>query len=579
MKRSMRAYLADLAVARNGNIAITAALCAPLIIYTLALGVDFGMMTLQQRRLQQLSDIGAIVAASDISNAATNLVSNFQQNGLKVAVKSGVAYATPNGTKLLSAAQLAAYDAVVQYTPGVYIADPSVALSQRFVTGTQPYDAVKVAVQQKAQMTFAAALMSPPTLSATGTASASKVAAFSVGSRLASLNGGVLNAVLGGLLGTTVSLKVADYDALVSANVDLLSYLDLLATRLNLTAGTYDDLLETDIAYPRLLDTLAVMPGLTPTVTKAITSISKGLGTTQLKVKLQNLVSLGSVGERAIGTGTHLLVEASALDIISTTAFAAHQNKQLSVNLAATIPGLTNVTLKLSVGERPKGLASNAIGATGSAVRTAQIRPAIEATVPGLGTIAGIKVRVPLYVEAAYAEAKLANFACLGGGAKNASIGVDVVPGVAEIALGDVDPTAMANFGSKPRVTAATIIDALLLKVTARSDVNLTNTSKTRLTFQPNDITNKTVKNVSTRDTLTSATQSLIAGTDLQIQLLILTLGTNKAVMSAIADTLSGVTAPLDDVLYNTLLMLGIKIGEADVRLTDARCQQSVLVQ
>lgn len=110
------------------------------------------------------------------------------------------------------------------------------------------------------------------------------------------------------------------------------------------------------------------------------------------------------------------------------------------------------------------------------------------------------------------------------------------------------------------------------------ADINLTNTSKTRLTFQPNDITNKTIKNVSTRDTLTSAVQSLIAGTDIQIQLLVLTLGTNKAVMQAIADTLSSVTAPLDEVLYNTLLMFCIKIGEADVRFTDARCQQSVLV-
>jgi len=251
----------------------------------------------------------------------------------------------------------------------------------------------------------------------------------------------------------------------------------------------------------------------------------------------------------------------------------------VAVNLAGTIPGLTSVTLKLAIGERPKTIASNAVGATGAAVRTAQIRLAIEASVPGLGAIAGIKVRVPLYVEAAYAEAKLASFACLGGGVRSASIGVDVVPGVAEIALGDVDPTAMANFGSKPRVTAATIIDALLLKVNALADVNLTNTQKTRLTFQTNDITNKTVKNVSTRDTLTSAVQSLIGGTDIQIQLLILTLGTNKVVMQAIADTLSGITAPLDDVLYNTLLMLGIKIGEADVRFTDARCQQSVLVQ
>ncbi len=579
MKAGMRRYLAGFSTRRDGNIAIMAALSAPLIISTLALGIDFGAMTLQQRRLQQLSDIGAIVAASDINNAASNLVTNYQQNGLNVAVKSGVAYATSSGTKLLNAAQLDTYDAVVQYTPGIYLADPTVPPAQRFVAGTQPYDAVKVAIQQKAQLTFAASIIPPPTLGATGTASASKLAAFSVGSRLASLNGGILNAILGGLLGTTVSLKVADYDALAAANIDLLSYLDLLATKLNVTAGTYDDLLATDISYPRLLDTLAATQGLTPTVSKAITSLSKGLGTTQIKVKLQNLLSLGSVGERMIGSGSHLLLEASALDIISASAFAANQGKQVGVNLAGTVPGLTSVTLKIAIGERPKGIASNAIGTTGSAVRTAQIRIAIEAGVTGLSTIAGIKVRVPLYVEAAYAEAKLASFACLGGGPKSAIIGVDVVPGVAEIALGDVDPTAMANFGTKPRVTSATIIDALLLKVNALADINLTNTSKTRLTFQPNDITNKAIKNVSTRDTLTSAVQSLIAGTDIQIQLLILTLGTNKAVMQAIADTLSSVTTPLDDVLYNTLLMLGIKIGEADVRFTDARCQQSVLVQ
>jgi uncharacterized membrane protein len=579
MRQYVRGCVQGFKASRNGNIAITAALCAPMILYTLALGVDFGMMTLQQRRLQQLSDIGAIVAASDINNAASNLVENFQQNGLNVAVKSGVAYATSTGTRLLTAAQLGQYDALVQYTPGVYVADPAIATSQRFVAGVQPYDAVKVAVQQTAELTFAANIVTPPTLSASGTASASKIAVFSVGSRLASLNGGILNAVLGGLLGTTVALQVADYNALASANIDLLSYLDLLATKLNLTAGTYDDLLTTDIAYPRLLDTLAATPGLTPTVNRAITSLSKGLGSTQIKVKLEKLLTLGPVGERMIGTGSHLLVEASALDIISTTAFAANENKQIGVNLAGTVPGLTSVTLKLAIGERPKGVASTAIGATGAAVRTAQIRLAIEASVPGLGAIAGLKVRVPLYVEAAYAEAKLASFACLGGGPRNASIGVDVVPGVAEIALGDVDPTAMANFGSKPRVTAATIIDALLLKVNALADVNLTNTSKTRLTFQNGDITAKTVKNVSTRDTLTSATQSLLGNTDIQIQLLILTLGTNKVVMQAIADTLSGLTTPLDDVLYNTLLMLGIKIGEADVRFTDARCQQSVLVQ
>jgi uncharacterized membrane protein len=39
------------------------------------------------------------------------------------------------------------------------------------------------------------------------------------------------------------------------------------------------------------------------------------------------------------------------------------------------------------------------------------------------------------------------------------------------------------------------------------------------------------------------------------------------------------VTAPVDQLLYNVLLVLGVKIGEADVRVTDVRCQQPALVQ
>jgi len=38
-------------------------------------------------------------------------------------------------------------------------------------------------------------------------------------------------------------------------------------------------------------------------------------------------------------------------------------------------------------------------------------------------------------------------------------------------------------------------------------------------------------------------------------------------------------TKPLHELLFNLLTLLGIKIGEADVRVTDVRCQQSVLVQ
>jgi uncharacterized membrane protein len=103
--------------------------------------------------------------------------------------------------------------------------------------------------------------------------------------------------------------------------------------------------------------------------------------------------------------------------------------------------------------------------------------------------------------------------------------------------------------------------------------------TKTKVTFSQADITQGTVKNVSTKDTATSLIQSLLKNLDLDIKVLFLTLGTPTLVTSALADTLSLVTKPLDTVLYNTLLVLGIKIGEADVRVTDVRCMQPALVQ
>jgi uncharacterized membrane protein len=132
-----RARLSRFATDASGNIAIMAAISAPLILYSLGLGVDYGMMTLQQRRLQQLSDIGAIVAAADISHAADNLVANFDQNGLNIAVRTNTGYATKTGS-LPATADLKQFDAVAEFTPGTYLADASVPLGSRFAAGIQP---------------------------------------------------------------------------------------------------------------------------------------------------------------------------------------------------------------------------------------------------------------------------------------------------------------------------------------------------------------------------------------------------------------------------------------------------------
>ena len=56
-------------------------------------------------------------------------------------------------------------------------------------------------------------------MSTVAVAKAEAQAVFAVGSRLASLNGGIVNQLLSGLLGTSVSLSVMDYNALLASRV------------------------------------------------------------------------------------------------------------------------------------------------------------------------------------------------------------------------------------------------------------------------------------------------------------------------------------------------------------------------
>ena len=203
----------------------------------------------------------------------------------------------------------------------------------------------------------------------------------------------------------------------------------------------------------------------------------------------------------------------------------------------------------------------------------------MTATVDGLSSLAGLKLSVPLYVEVANAEAALSAVNCPGSGPSNATVKVKAVPGVAEIAIGIVDPTAFNHFASAPRVTKASLLDSTLLKVNALGHAYASNLTPETLAFTAKDITDNRVMTVSTRDTLTSLTNTLLGNLDVDIKILMVTIGSPKAVQKALADTLSTATVPLDTVLYNTLLTLGIRIGEADVRVTGVSCQRPVLVQ
>lgn len=570
----------SLAQARSGNIGISAALAMPLVITSMALAIDYGYLTVQKREMQSSVDLAAIAAAANVSAAEKAVLNHFANNGLNYGVSTPNGLLTIDGKTLppgdISTAKL---DGVATVTRGRYVPDPSVDAGQRFIKDATPTDAVQVMLERKGDIFLASIFSAPPDLSVYGTAASSKIAAFSVGSRLASLNDGLLNSILGQMLGTTISLKVMDYQALIDADIDIQPFLKIIATRLNLTAASYEDVLKANLTMPQLLASMRLVQGLSGTVTAALKSIELSTSSDKRTFTLAQILNLDPKKSLQVDAGSDWAMRVSALQIVSAAAAIANGENQIALNAVAGLPGIASAKVKLAIGEPPVETPSHRLGTPGAAIRTAQTRLAVEVNVDGLAALAGIRIRLPIYVELAYAEAKLADIRCYGGTPENASVSVDAVPGIAEIAIGDVDPAVLSNFSSDARVQRAKLVDALVVKIDALAHVEAQNLKPTRLSFSPSEVAARSIKTVSTKDILTSTTQTLLNNLDLNIQVLFLTLGSPTIVQQALAQTLGAVTKPVDDLLYNLLLLVGVRVGEADVRVTGVKCQSPVLVQ
>jgi len=560
---------------RSGNIGTLAALSLPLMIFSLALGVDYGYLTVQQRQLQASADLAAIAAASNVTEAEKAAATYFALNRLSVTVTGRNGVTIPSTPPGVSSAARASVER------GRYIADPDIAPEDRFTPAGAEADAARVTLSRPADL-FVAGVFMPqsPLLSATGSASRTKIAAFSIGTRLASLNEGILNALLGQLLGTSLSLKVMDYRALVDADLSVQPFLKAVATQLNLTAGTYEEVLNAGITMPQLLASMRAVEGLSGPVRSALHAIEKAAAGSKVKLPLTRILNIDPKKGVAVTTGGDWEMSVNALQMVTAAAALANGRNQVVLDTGITLPGLAGVTVSLAIGETPVETPPHRLGAPGSAVRSAQTRLAVEVGIDGLAALAGLRVKLPLYVEVAASEAKLADIRCLGGATTNANVSVDAVPGVAELAVGKVDPSVLSDFSDEPRVRKARLVDTALLSIDALAHGEVKNLTKTLLTYTPTEIAAKATKSVSTRDTLTSAIKSLLGDLDVEVNIKLLNLALNTSLVTkALASTLTTVTPAIDELLYNLLLAVGVKIGEADIRVTGVRCQRPALVQ
>ncbi|MBZ9681491.1 hypothetical protein LB524_10730 [Mesorhizobium sp. ESP6-5] len=576
MGRLARSMMGD----RKANFAVMTALSAPVALALAAVAIDEASIYTERREAQAMVDLAAITAASNINNVNTAVVTTLTDNGMPgvVVQASGQTIAPATGKT------------VVTVTQGRY-ASSTANVSQRFQAGVTPYNAVRVTLAKIPNRYFASSLIPTPVIGTQATASMTPLATFSVGSRLLSVNGGILNALLSGLLGGNISLSVMDYNGLISADVSVLSFISALATQLNITAGTYSDVLASKATVGQIATAMANVPGLGNTAKVALQTIASK-STSTVKIPLSSLVDLGSVGSLGLGQQpSGLGVDASAMGMLTAAAVLANGTNQAAIDLGATIPGLLSTKLSIAIGEPMQSSPWLAIDGIGTVVRTAQTRIKVAATVGGAGGNVGggitlVSVNLPLHVEVAYAEAKLTDISCPTG-PDSIKVTVSARPGVVEAHLADSSSSGFADF-TKPESFSDTEIAKVsllinLLSVTGSAAFEMANNAPTALTFNKADIDAKTIKTVSTQNLTQSLTTSLITDLSLTTNLLGLPLLNLNTLLStvrpAVVALLNGVAAPVDELVYNLLGALGVRVGQADVRVTGATCGRAVLVQ
>lgn len=559
MKRPIRDLvptLASFAADRRGAVAVTSAILLTSLIGFTALGVDVGSVYTDRRKAQGVVDLAALSAVSDLANADKAAGATIARN--KVA------------------------DASYTLQYGIYSANPAVSPDKRFVPSDQASaNAARVTLSSSTPLFFARILTGQDKFAVrtTATATQSSFAQFAIGSRLLKVDGGLLNAVLGGLLGTTLSLSVMDYDALLSMKLDAFGVINALATRMQVTAGTYDKVLNANVKTSDVLgamvDDARQQYGALDRGTLALAAIwQRTLGGSS-KIKVMSMIDLGPYATMSVGQKPKVSASLAALDMVSAVAGLATGDNQAAFAINAGVPGIASASLKVAIGERPQGTSWVTFGNAGATVHTAQTRILLNVQLVGVAPYA--VVNVPIYIEIASGTATLSQLSCGFPDIATSRVTLDVTPGVIDAWIGNVSASQFSNFSSAPNPGPAALVDVAGLKVTGKAHVSVSNMSPTSVTFTYSDIVAYRKQTVGTTSFSGSLLASLLGNTQLGVSVLGLGLGV-PVVTAGVSGLLVNAAGPIDQLLSSVLQSLGIGLGQADVWVSNLRCDGAVLV-
>lgn len=378
---------------QRGAIGLMAALTLVLALLCTLMVIDSGRLYMEKRSLQRIADVAALEAAGRKGTCATG--ASAASYATQSAIRNGFTPGSDGRTLVATCGTLS----VNTESRRVFTAD---------ATQSQ---AIQVVVSHPVPRSIAAGIAalfdstpdSPDIqLSATAVAaSASPLASLTIRSAamtIDSAKAAVLNPIVGGLLGGTLNLGVANWQGLVNTDLSLLNYLNRLKLDLNLTAVGYTQVLNTTVSISQLMQSAinVLDPNGTLNATATIAglqAIKAAAGATT--VLLGDLLAVqGSADIAALNTSLRLL------DLVQGLAQLANDKNGISAPVQINIPGLAQVTTRIQVIEPPQ---LSAIGDPGKIdplnpktganriyVRTAQMRALVSINLPVLGTITSL---------------------------------------------------------------------------------------------------------------------------------------------------------------------------------------------
>lgn len=353
---------------QRGAVAIWVGVSIVAFIAATFLSIDVGRLYFTQRNLQKTATLAAISAAQ-IASGCTN------GDGIRVdpdqMFSQVQALIVANGGQAGWLSGFNGFDAIEVGQTRTNSA--GLRAFQALPAGDERINSVRVNLQRPAPTSFVPSILTNggATLKASSTAEQRVLGSFYIGSGLADLDAGLLNALLGALLGSNINLSLADFRSLAATQVTL----GALATALNVRVTDLSNLTELGLDTPLLPNLLGgLVGGLGNTASATVSGLLQQLAGAARNETVPLGVLLGPLTDVAGNVPfINLLDLIMALGTAATADGDPYANP-IVVPLDVDVSGVAKVSVFLKVLEPPQF----GVGTPGATAKTAQVKLAVR---------------------------------------------------------------------------------------------------------------------------------------------------------------------------------------------------------